>query len=234
MMITGFGRWLPSHIAMRFREIQGLHYDDPMENLGDGLLMYGASDDEFFEIFGMSEMMAICKELIVDRGAMARFFTAVGRALHSSRLGRHCAVEYGQFDLSEPEANTEACTIPMVRSSFSSGRHTYADLPQFIPHSGAQQDVSKVATIGVQCDLIPDHAFTFPISRALLDCEVQTDIHSQDDLSLETCSYGVSEHVVDITDGYQPAPGTPVVKQCHSNSSLPHDEGMNESYTVRS
>ncbi|KAG2046008.1 hypothetical protein BDR06DRAFT_977797 [Suillus hirtellus] len=102
ILVGGFGRWLPSHIAMRFREIQGLDHNETLENLVEnGLLITARSHEEFCEIFGMVEMMAKCQELSVDRGGMARFFTAVGHGLYTSNQGSKCSVEYGQhFPLS--------------------------------------------------------------------------------------------------------------------------------------
>ncbi|KAG2352386.1 hypothetical protein BDR07DRAFT_1498424 [Suillus spraguei] len=96
-LIDSFGVWLTSHIAMRFREIQGLHDDDPLDNIfSDGSLLTTWNSDEFLEIFGMVEMMNMCDELYVKRSAMTRFFTAVGRTLYQSQSGKLCNVEYGQ------------------------------------------------------------------------------------------------------------------------------------------
>ncbi|KAG2108242.1 uncharacterized protein F5147DRAFT_773823 [Suillus discolor] len=85
ILVGGFGRWLPSHIAMHFREIQAIDYNELLENLvANGLLVTAQNTEEFLEIFAMAEMMVICQQLSVDRGSMARFFTAAGRALYAS------------------------------------------------------------------------------------------------------------------------------------------------------
>ncbi|KAG2063552.1 hypothetical protein BDR04DRAFT_1163562 [Suillus decipiens] len=100
-LIHSFGVWLISHIAMRFREIQGLHDNDPLDEIfSNGSLLTARNSDEFLEIFGMTEMMNVCDELGVDRSAMTRFFTAVGRTLYESQSGKLCIVEYGQRLLS--------------------------------------------------------------------------------------------------------------------------------------
>ncbi|KAG2108263.1 uncharacterized protein F5147DRAFT_773847 [Suillus discolor] len=84
ILVGCLGKWLPSHVAMRFREIQGLDHDEPLENLvSNGILLTARSTDEFLEIFGMAEMIATCQELLVECGAMARFFTVAGHALYT-------------------------------------------------------------------------------------------------------------------------------------------------------
>ncbi|KAG2090478.1 uncharacterized protein F5147DRAFT_780286 [Suillus discolor] len=97
VLVGGFGKWLPSHIAMQLREIQGLNHTESWENLMEnGLLIMARSYDESLEIFGMVEMMIKCQDLWVDRGGMAWFFTTAGQALYTSRHGAECTVEYGQ------------------------------------------------------------------------------------------------------------------------------------------
>ncbi|KAG1840039.1 hypothetical protein F4604DRAFT_1940315 [Suillus subluteus] len=97
IIVGGFGRWLSSHVAMRFREIQGLDDNEPLEDfVANGLLIRARSTDEFLELFGMAEMMNRCQELFVDRGAMARFFTTAGKALYISKEGRDCVVQYDE------------------------------------------------------------------------------------------------------------------------------------------
>jgi len=82
---------------MRFRELQGLDFKDPLDDLvANGLLMTARNEEEFLEIFGMVEMISTCQELLVDRGAMAQFFMVAGKALYTSRQGTRCVVEYGQ------------------------------------------------------------------------------------------------------------------------------------------
>ncbi|KAG1718052.1 uncharacterized protein EDB91DRAFT_1090353 [Suillus paluster] len=96
LLIRGFGRWLPSHIAMRMREIQGLDHNDSLENLlENGLLMTARTKEEFFEVFGMVEMMTKCQSISIDRGEMAKFFSGVGHYLYMSRQGSECSLEYG-------------------------------------------------------------------------------------------------------------------------------------------
>ncbi|KAG1758633.1 hypothetical protein EV702DRAFT_1053790, partial [Suillus placidus] len=97
LIIGGFGGWLPSHIAMRLREIQGLDHTESLEAfMENGLLVTARSKEEFFEIFGMVEMMVKCQDLLIDRGQMATFFSAVGQHLYISRQGSECSLEYGQ------------------------------------------------------------------------------------------------------------------------------------------
>ncbi|KAG1844919.1 hypothetical protein C8R48DRAFT_780143 [Suillus tomentosus] len=153
IIVGGFGKWLPSHVAMRFREIQGLDDNDPLDNLvANGLLVTAKSSEEYLEIFGMAEMMATCQELSADRGAMSRFFTAAGRALYVSRTGKECVVEYGQ-------------TVQSMDELSSSAIDTRA--------------FPKV-TIGVQCDSIAECKVQLPPSRAMLDREIQTDLVTKD------------------------------------------------------
>jgi hypothetical protein len=84
-------------MAMRFREIQGLDHNDPLDNLvSNGLLVTARSTDEYLEIFGMVEMMATCQEIFKDRASVSQFFTAAGRILYTLRKGRTCVVQYGQ------------------------------------------------------------------------------------------------------------------------------------------
>lgn len=97
LLISGFGRWLPSHIAMRLREIQGLDHNESLENfMENGLLITARGPEEFYEIFGMAEMMTKCQDLCIDRGQMAQFFSAIGHHLYITRQGTECKLEYGQ------------------------------------------------------------------------------------------------------------------------------------------
>ncbi|KIK31807.1 hypothetical protein CY34DRAFT_111232, partial [Suillus luteus UH-Slu-Lm8-n1] len=64
-IVAGLGRWLSSHIAMRFREIQGLAHDDPLDDLVlRGYLIAAKNTDEFLELFGMAELMFKCQDLL--------------------------------------------------------------------------------------------------------------------------------------------------------------------------
>ncbi|KAG2057312.1 hypothetical protein BDR06DRAFT_1005324 [Suillus hirtellus] len=97
VLIGGFGRWLPSHIVMQFREIQGLDYSEPLESLvANGLLVTAKSQDEFLEIFAMGEMMATCQDLSVDH---------------------ECVVEYGHtLGSIEPDDNVKVFDTPKAHS----------------------------------------------------------------------------------------------------------------------
>jgi hypothetical protein len=116
IFLGGFGRWLPSHIAMRFREIQGLDYTDSLDRLVfRGLVIDAANQEEFLEIYGMAEMMATCEAIVVDRGAMAQFFTNAGRAIYEKRMGKGSLVKDGLA--LEPCEDRETLTISMVSAS---------------------------------------------------------------------------------------------------------------------
>ncbi|KAG1736623.1 uncharacterized protein EDB91DRAFT_1083293 [Suillus paluster] len=71
--------------------------DVPLEDfIANGLLVTARSTDKFLELFGMAEMMNRCQELLVDCGAMARFFTTAGKALYISQKGRDFVVQYDE------------------------------------------------------------------------------------------------------------------------------------------
>ncbi|KAG1789582.1 uncharacterized protein HD556DRAFT_1311176 [Suillus plorans] len=165
IIVGGFGKWLPSHVAMRFREIQGLDHNDPLDNLvANGLLLTAKHLEEYLEIFGMAEMMATCQELSADRGAMSRFFTAAGRAIYISRTGKECVVEYGQTVPSTNELiiamDSRACTA---------------------------------VAVGVQCDFIAECKVQLPPSRVMMDREMQTDIIIDDKLNMDASNHGINE-----------------------------------------
>lgn len=174
IIVGGFGKWLPSHVAMRFREIQGLDHDDPLDNLvANGLLVTAKSSEEYLEIFGMAEMMATCQELSADRGAMSRFFTAAGRALYVSRTGKECVVEYGQTVQSIDElVSLKPCCLHVPYG------HTDATVSQ--SSSAIDTRAFTTVTIGVQCDSIVECKVQLPPSRTMLDREIQTDIVTED------------------------------------------------------
>ncbi|KAG1786395.1 uncharacterized protein HD556DRAFT_1449772 [Suillus plorans] len=167
ILIGGFGRWLPSHIAMRFREIQGLDHNETLENLMEnGLLITARNQEEFCEIFGMVEMMAKCQELSVDRGGMARFFTAVGRGLYTSHQGSKCSVEYGQHFPSsfaymrsfvECEVQTEDCDILIT-----------VDAHDHSPDSGPRYE-ADIQSCNDHPHISSDDVCSF------VECEVQTE-----------------------------------------------------------
>jgi hypothetical protein len=105
---------------MRFREIQGLDYTDSLETLfNDGLLVTASSQDEFLEIYGMTEMISTCRAVLDDRGAMSQFYTNVGRAIYERREGKICKVAYG-LDLA-PGEDRETLTGSMVSPSILTG-----------------------------------------------------------------------------------------------------------------
>ncbi|KAG1784506.1 uncharacterized protein HD556DRAFT_1451705 [Suillus plorans] len=187
VLIGGFGKWLPSHVAMRFREIQGLDHDDPLDKLVDsGLLVTARNVDEYLEIFGMVEMMATCKELLVDRAAMAQFFITAGRALYKSHSGKECVVEYGN-DLG-PINPIETLEISRINGK------------AHIEDCGDSQNVHMdslppiVVTVGVQCEPIIECTLSLPSIRSLLDHGVQTDIEVQEDLVMDDSSYLLLNH----------------------------------------
>lgn len=96
IIACGVGKWLPSHIAMRFRELQRRNHDDPLDDLfSNGLLVTTENADEYMEIIGMVEMMDICRTSPIDRRSMARLFTATGRALYTSRQSTKCVIDHG-------------------------------------------------------------------------------------------------------------------------------------------
>ncbi|KAG1816610.1 hypothetical protein EV424DRAFT_1348130 [Suillus variegatus] len=176
LLVDGFGKWLPSHIAMRFREIQGLDHNESLENLVEnGLLITARSYDEFLEIFGMAEMMMKCQDLLVDRGGMARFFTAAGHALHTSRQGKECLVEYGQ-DFPLPITTQEQFE---TLTSGESGSYVYCgirrrdtDVHQIPSYSGPR----KCPTLRQNTPTNSGHTHVCSEDmRSFADCEVQTD-----------------------------------------------------------
>ncbi|KAG1835948.1 hypothetical protein F4604DRAFT_1943918 [Suillus subluteus] len=133
MIIGGIDRWLPSHIAMRFREIQRRHHYDPLDDLAsNGFLVTVQNTDEYLEIFGMVEMMDTCSKLSKDRSSMARFFTAAGRALYRSRQGKICVVEYDDS---------------LIMSQLMADDGTPKDV-------NLHRDPSTAISVGVQCDSV--------------------------------------------------------------------------------
>ncbi|KAG2083494.1 hypothetical protein BD769DRAFT_1390943, partial [Suillus cothurnatus] len=140
IIIGCIGRWLPSHMAMRFREIQGLDHNDPLDNLvSNGLLVTARSTDEYLEIFGMVEMMATCQEIFKDRASVSQFFTAAGRILYTLRKGRTCVVQYGQTlgSMDELDVNMHVDSNTAVSVGVQNDS------------AGVQYD-----SVGVQCDFI--------------------------------------------------------------------------------
>lgn len=161
---------------MRFREIQGLDHNESLENLVEnGLLITARSYDEFLEIFGMAEMMMKCQDLLVDRGGMARFFTAAGHALHTSRQGKECLVEYGQ-DFPLPITTQEQFE---TLTSGESGSYVYCgirrrdtDVHQIPSYSGPR----KCPTLRQNTPTNSGHTHVCSEDMgSFADCEVQTD-----------------------------------------------------------
>ncbi|KAG1847425.1 hypothetical protein F4604DRAFT_1935936 [Suillus subluteus] len=278
IIVGGFGRWLSSHVAMRFREIQGLDDNEPLEDfVANGLLIRARSTDEFLELFGMAEMMNRCQELFVDRGAMARFFTTAGKALYISKEGRDCVVQYDEEygadaavlqDITprvrqavgvqcessmvgvtvgvqcesstvgvtvgvQCESSTVGATVGVQCESSTVGATVgvQCESSMVCATVGVQCESSiVVATVGIQCESIMEYSSS-PRIHAMLDCGVQTDIHSQDDRDVDDSSDWVSVTLADVTRIYNPPSSMPM-DMGWEDASLPHpDEGINEQYT---
>jgi hypothetical protein len=209
VLVSGFGQWLPSHIAMRFREIQGLDHTESLENLiENGHLVTAKSYDEFLEIFGMVEMIIKCQDLLVDRGGMARFFIAAGQALYTSRQGAECSVEYGQeFPVSiSTQAEFETIT------SGDSGMYVYCGVRR--RDHGAQHDSSRAVPEG-DPEFLGDnyasngHIHTCPQNvRSLVERETQTD---------DTCVPMEVHSHKPLSDDHQQHHGDSTIHQHHSH-----------------
>lgn len=175
-IVAGLGRWLSSHIAMRFREIQGLAHDDPLDDLVlRGYLIAAKNTDEFLELFGMAELMFKCQDLLVCRSKMSQFFRVVGRALYVSREDISCVVEYGRDHASVQEQ--------VIR--FTSHSHICDQIADYLSNQDANSncEIRAALSIGVQCD--PDVECTVQLlrSRSMSDHEVQTDLDIQDPMA---------------------------------------------------
>lgn len=201
---------------MRFREIQGLKYDDPLDKLvSNGFLVTARDSEEYFEIFGMTEMLLKCQELSVDRGAMARFFIAAGRELYKSREGSDCVVEYDHsIDLIEHRATPYVSRIaiqdPMANvveydqaiNSLDSTEHGATPDASRINVQGRMANYGATMDIGVQVDSHADCTMQLPCGRTMSDTEVQTDMLVQDDVAMDYSQPQHSETAVesDSTD----------------------------------
>ncbi|KAG2045543.1 hypothetical protein BDR06DRAFT_1015540 [Suillus hirtellus] len=209
ILIGGFGKWLPSHVAMRFREIQGLNHDEPLENLvSNGLLLTAQNTDEFLEIFGMAEMMATCQELLVDRGAMARFFTVAGHALYTSCKGKDCVVEYGQ-------------TLGIRKQIADAVRRDIDTHPA----------TRIMVAVGIQYENIVEIP-SLPRSHAMPDHGGPTDICPQDHLTISNSSDIEQVTMNDPSNIYDSRSSAPAHIMC-DNPNLPHtEESPHEDYMV--
>ncbi|KAG1832551.1 hypothetical protein DFJ58DRAFT_736336 [Suillus subalutaceus] len=231
IFIGGFGRLLASHVVMRFREIQGLDYNESLENMiANGLLLTARSTEEFLEIFGMIEMISTCQELRVDRSPMARFFITAGRALYTSGLGKECVVDY------DP---TFGSMDPIVKESWvSSGQSMSVDIKWRIGNTGTPQDVDmqleprNVINAGVQCECIDEHTGQPSSSRAMSDCGVQTHTRIQDDPAMDDSVVGSPQPVLHVPGPYQPTHVAPIDTECGYSSSQHHEEDFNECHIV--
>jgi hypothetical protein len=120
---------------MRFREIQGLDYTDSLDTLfNDGLLVSTSTHNEFLEIFGMTEMIATCRKILDDRGAMSQFYTTVGRAIYERREGMICKVAYG-MDIA-PVEEQEILNGTLVSPFILPGTSTLTDVPHRVDDIG--------------------------------------------------------------------------------------------------
>jgi hypothetical protein len=188
VIIGGLGRWLPSHIAMRFREIQGFDHSDPLDDLiAHGLLITARNKEEFFEIFGMAEMMVKCQEISVDRGSMARFFVAVGHALYTTRQGSECSVEYGHnivFTLAQEEQH-QALTLSQNGMCVCCRKSVGMDMKDNPSDHGPIHAKQPGCSVDYKVD--PSHIASEEI-RSLADREVQTDLYirSREDREVQT------------------------------------------------
>ncbi|KAG2045545.1 hypothetical protein BDR06DRAFT_1015538 [Suillus hirtellus] len=209
ILIGGFGKWLPSHVAMRFREIQGLNHDEPLENLvSNGLLLTAQNTDEFLEIFGMAEMMATCQELLVDRGAMARFFTVAGHALYTSCKGKDCVVEYGQ-------------TLGIRKQIADAVRRDIDTHPA----------TRIMVAVGIQYENIVEIP-SLPRSHAMPDHGGPTDICPQDHLTISNSSDIEQVTMNDPSNIYDSRSSAPAHIMC-DNPNLPYtEESPHEDYMV--
>ena len=213
VIIDGFGRWLPSHIAMRFREIQGFNHSDPLDDLiSNGLLITARSNEEFLEVFGMAEMMVKCQELLVDRGSMARFFIAVGHALYTTRHDAQCLVEYGHdiaisFGPQEPHK-----TLSLTLSRH--GEPTVMDQT----HNPSDPELKHKPT------------------RSFEEREVQTDLETRDELRVVHSDSHVPElglhAALYIKDGHPAMQQVSIDDQSDSDRVLQADQDRHCTYTV--
>ncbi|KAG2029294.1 hypothetical protein BDR03DRAFT_1018594 [Suillus americanus] len=175
-IIVGLGKWLSSHIAMRFREIQGLAHDDPLNDLVlQGYLISATDEEEFLELFGMAELMFRCQDLRVCRGQMARFFRVVGRALYLSREKITCVIDHGRSRASMLEQVT-----------FTLDLHVYDHIADGLSTQDADTtyEIRAAVSTGVQCDPTVECTIQVPGSRSMYDDEVQTDHYIQDSMAV--------------------------------------------------
>ncbi|KAG1720987.1 uncharacterized protein EDB91DRAFT_1256743 [Suillus paluster] len=181
MLVGGFGRWLPSHIAMRLREIQGFDHTESLDDLvTNGVLITARSHAEFLEIYGMAEMMAKCQDLLVDRGSMARFFSVVGHALYTTCQGSECSVEYGQdfvFSIGQPE-HLHALTSSRNGSRVQCGAPTDVEKQDHPSDSGPKDEPQHGLAVDIKVDLT--HVAPQDM-RSFEEREVQTDLDIRDE-----------------------------------------------------
>jgi hypothetical protein len=230
MLVDGFGSWLPSHIAMRLREIQGFDHTESLENLvADGVLLLLDSPD-FLEIFGMAEMMAKCQDLLFDRGSMSRFFIAVGQALYKTRQGSEfCSVEYGKniaLSITQPTSSRNSSCV----------------------HFGAPTDVDKKDrpfVFGQKHEPIHEQGFHIKVDsthiapqdmRSFEEREVQTDLDIQDEIRVIHSNSRVPEPGLqadlDIDEVHPSLHLVPMDLQSDSAVVLRPDEDDHCTYTV--
>jgi hypothetical protein len=177
-MVAGLGRWLSSHIAMRFREIQGLAHDDPLDDLVlRGYLISAKNTDEFLELFGMAELLFKCQDLLVCRRKMSQFFMVVGRALYVSREEISCVVEYGR-----DHALMQEQVIP-----FTSHSHICDQIADALSNQDTNSncEIRAAVSIGVQCVPNAECTIQLPGSCSMSDHEVQTDHDMQDSMAVD-------------------------------------------------
>lgn len=179
-IVGGLGKWLSSHIAMRFREIQGLAHDDPLDGLVlQANLISARNTEEFLELFGMAELMFRCQNLPVCRGKMARFFRIAGHALYVSREEVTCIVQYGRVLASMKEQEQ---VIP-----FTSHIQVYPCISEALSMQDANSncEIRAAVSIGVQCDPNVECNISLPGTRPMSDHEVQTDQDILDLMSVD-------------------------------------------------
>lgn len=152
---------------MFFRELQGLDYHETLKNLVcNSLLITARSHEEFCDIFDMVEMMAKCQELLVDRGGMAHFFTAIGHGLYTSRQGSECSVKYGQNFLSliKPMRLFAECKVQIETCDVL----TMLDSQDYLLNAGPRHEVN--------IHIHNDHqTISLEDLRSFMECKVQTE-----------------------------------------------------------